>query len=178
MPVPAGVYEFGPANATLTVETARTGAAAKAGHDLVLQVGAWKATLAAGDEASLTLEADATSFRVISGTGGMQALGDDDRASILESIDDDVLKRQDIAFRSTGGSADGERLTFAGDLTIVGTTRPLSFALEHADGGLTGRATVTQSEWGMKPYSILFGALKVADDVEVLVEARLPVAAQ
>jgi hypothetical protein len=31
---------------------------------------------------------------------------------------------------------------------------------------------VTQSEWGMKPYSALFGTLKVADDVEVAVEAR------
>ena len=48
----------------------------------------------------------------------MQALGDDDRASILETIDDDVLKRQDIVFRSTSGDADGDRLAFAGELTL------------------------------------------------------------
>ena len=31
---------------------------------------------------------------------------------------------------------------------------------------------VKQSEWGMKPYSALFGALKVADEVEVTLEGR------
>ena len=36
------------------------------------------------------------------GTGGMQALGDDDKANIHQTIDDEVLKRRDIMFRSTG----------------------------------------------------------------------------
>ena len=31
----------------------------------------------------------------------MQALGDDDKANIEQTIDDEVLKRTDIAFRST-----------------------------------------------------------------------------
>ena len=31
----------------------------------------------------------------------MQALGDDDKADIQKTIDDEVLKRQDIVFRST-----------------------------------------------------------------------------
>ena len=34
-------------------------------------------------------------------------------------------------------------------------------------------AVVKQSAWGMKPYSALFGALKVADDVEVVLEGHL-----
>ena len=39
----------------------------------------------------------------------MQALGDDDKANIHQTIDDEVLKRQDIAFRSTArrAAADG-----------------------------------------------------------------------
>ena len=37
---------------------------------------------------------------------------------------------------------------------------------------LTGTAVVTQSDWGMKPYSALFGTLKVADEVEVAVDTR------
>ena len=38
---------------------------------------------------------------------------------------------------------------------------------------LTGSATVKQSDWGLKPYSALFGALKVADEVTVTVDANL-----
>ncbi len=41
------------------------------------------------------------------------------------------------------------------------------------DGLLSATAVVTQSDWGMKPYSALFGALKVADEVEVSLEGRL-----
>ena len=36
---------FGPENATLTVRTKRTGAASKAGHDLLIEVTSWSATL-------------------------------------------------------------------------------------------------------------------------------------
>ena len=44
-----------------------------------------------------------------------------------------------------------------------------------ADGGqLRAVAVVRQTDWGMKPYSTLFGALKVVDEVEVRVDAGLP----
>jgi Flp pilus assembly protein TadB len=36
---------------------------------------------------------------------------------------------------------------------------------------LRGAAVVKQTDWGMKPYSALFGALKVADEVEVAIDA-------
>ena len=36
---------FGPENARLTVRTTRTGAASKAGHDLLIEVTSWSATL-------------------------------------------------------------------------------------------------------------------------------------
>ena len=75
----------GPTNGTLSVQTRRTGAAAKAGHDLLIHVTAWQATLEVGDDAARAASrstADATSLRVREGTGGMQALGDDDKANI------------------------------------------------------------------------------------------------
>ena len=42
------------------------------------------------------------------------------------------------------------------------------------DGEVSGSARIKQSRLGIKPYSALFGALKVADEVEVSVEATLP----
>ena len=176
MALQAGTHRLGPHNATLSVHTRRSGAAAKAGHDLVIHVTSWEGTLEVGDDPSATrieLAADATSLRVHKGTGGMQALGDDDKANIHQSIDDEVLKRQDITFRSTGvqHGDDGSRMSVEGDLTLVGTTRPIAFDLVMDDDGkLSATAVVTQSEWGMKPYSALFGALKVVDEVEIVLD--------
>jgi hypothetical protein len=175
-----GTYELGPENGTLSVRTARTGAAAKAGHDLLIEVTAWEATLEVaegGGPAGIVLRAVATSLRVREGTGGMQALDDDDRANIQQTIDDEVLKRQDIEFRSTEvqSAAGGGRLSVQGELTLLGTTAPIAFDLSVGDDGtLTGSAVVKQTDWGMKPYSALFGALKVADEVEVGIDVGLP----
>jgi polyisoprenoid-binding protein YceI len=179
MPIDAGTYSFGPENATLSVKTRRGGAAAKAGHDLVIEVTAWRGTLEVGaDEQGTRVElaADATSLRVQSGTGGVQALGEDDKANIHQTIDDEVLKRQDIAFRSTRvqRAGDDNALAGEGDLTLAGATRPVAFDLVVGeDGALRATAVVTQSRWGMKPYSALFGALKVLDDVEIVVDGHL-----
>jgi len=180
MSILAGTHELGPESGTLSVMTQRTGAAAKAGHNLLIDVTAWQATIEVGEDPariSVVLDADATSLRVREGTGGMQALGDDDKASIEQTIDDEVLKRQGIAFRSTAvqTAADGSRITVQGDLTLVGKARPIAFELTVGDDGrLSGSAVIKQTEWGITPYSTLFGALKVVDEVEVLVDAGLP----
>jgi polyisoprenoid-binding protein YceI len=174
-----GVHRLGPDNATLSVRTGRAGAAARAGHDLFIRVSSWEAELAVGEDAaetSLQLNADSSSLRVVEGTGGMQALGDDDVASIHKTIDDEVLKRGEIAFRSTRvrSEPDGERVHAEGDLTLAGRTEPIAFDLAvDGEGTVHAAVTVRQSEWGIKPYSALFGALKVADEVEVALEGQV-----
>jgi polyisoprenoid-binding protein YceI len=177
--LPAGTHQLGPDNATLSVRTKRAGAAAKAGHDLLIHVTSWNATIVFDeDPASTRIEfrADGGSLRVVEGTGGIQALGEDDIASIHRTIDDEVLKRGEIEFRSTRvePGSDAARLAVEGELTIIGRRNPISFELEIGeDGALSATAVVTQTAWGMKPYSALFGALKVHDDVEVALEGRL-----
>jgi polyisoprenoid-binding protein YceI len=168
------IYDLGPDQGTLAVRTSRTGTVAKAGHDLLIHVTKWRGTLALGDEPSVALDADATSLKVREGTGGMLALDDGDLANIEQTIDDDVLKRQDISFRSTRVEATADGLSVTGDLTLRGTTRPVAFDLSVADGRVQGEAVVKQTEWGMKPYTALFGALKVADDVRVEIDCALP----
>jgi len=175
--IPAGTHTFGPENAALWVMTTRTGAAAAAGHNLLIHVTAWQATLEVGEDpaqTSVVLDADATSLRVRDGIGGMQPLGDDDKASIQETIDDEVLQRMDIEFRSTAmqTATDGSRISVEGELTLVGQSRPIEFDLMVGDDGkLSGRVVLNQTDWGITPYSTLFGALKVGDEVEVVIEA-------
>jgi polyisoprenoid-binding protein YceI len=177
--IPTGTYRLGPGDGTLSVHTKRTGAAAKAGHNLTMHVGTWEAVLEIAAEpgaASLEVTADGSSLRVVEGTGGMQSLGDDDKANIEQTIDEEVLKTQAIAFRSRRVEQGREGgLTVEGELSLLGATRPLSFAVAVGDDGkLACTAVVKQTDWGMKPYSTLFGTLKVVDEVEVSLDARLP----
>ena len=174
MSLQAGTYRLGPGDGTLRVRTSRSGAAAKAGHDLLIEVTAWEATIAVGDEAHVELSADAGSLHVLEGTGGIQSLGDDDKAEIHKTIVGDVLKGRPIAFRSTAVEEGGDALAVAGELTLAGTTRPLAFDVDLDGGRVRATVVVTQSEFGMKPYSALFGALKVADAVRVELDAALP----
>jgi YceI-like domain len=170
------VHTFGPENATLTVRTKRVGAASRAGHDLLIEVTSWSATLDLGEVPAATLTADASSLRVLEGTGGVMALGDDDKAGIAKTIDDEVLMGRRIEFRSgtVELTEDGAPERVTGELELAGRRHPISFELAAADGRLTGTATVRQTDWGMKPYSALFGTLKVADEVEIAIDAGLP----
>jgi hypothetical protein len=143
---------YGPENAELTVHTKRAGAAAKAGHDLTILVERWSASY---DEGELVFEADSRSLRVIDGSGGITSLGDDEKAAIGQTIDDEVLKGTPITYR-------------AGELTLNGVTRPVAFTFD----GTEGRAEIKQTDFKIKPYSALFGTLKVADVVEVKVRTR------
>jgi polyisoprenoid-binding protein YceI len=173
MAIPAGTYTLGPEQGTLSVRTRRTGAAAMAGHNLLFNVMAWKASLVVGEDpadSTLALEVDGASLKVLEGTGGVQSLGDGDKAEIEQTIDKEVLKRQEITFRSTAVEPDGAggHLHVRGDLTLLGETRPLAFDVAFGeDGSISAVAVVKQTAWGMKPYSTLYGALKVVDEVEV-----------
>src|SRR3954465_10913081 len=105
-----------PGDGTLSVRTQRTGAAAMAGHNLLIHVTAWEATIALGDDTSVALDADGSSLRVQEGSGGVQALQDDDKENIRQTIDDEVLHGQTIAFRSTAVKPGGAGLRVDGEL--------------------------------------------------------------
>jgi len=125
-------------------------------------------------QSRLELTADSGSLRVRQGTGGLQALGEDERTGIDETIVAEVLKGTAIAFRSRTVTATGGSWRVEGELELMGARNPIAFDLKLGDDGhVAGTAIVTQSAWGMKPYTTLFGTLKVADEVEVIVEGTI-----
>ncbi len=178
MALSAGTFELGPATGTLPVRTRKGGAASKAGHNLLIEVTAWAATLEVGDASGGTrieLTADPRSLRVREGSGGISALDDGDKTGIEKTIDEEVLRSRAIAFRSTAveGGTGSERLAVSGEVSVGGHGQPVSFELSCADARLTGSATVTQTGFGLKPYSALFGTLKVLDELTVEIDAQL-----
>lgn len=163
--------ELGPANGTLTVRTGKGGAAAKAGHNLRIEVEDWSATLDL-DAGTASLSANPHSLRVVEGTGGVMPIGDDEKAAIPQTIDEEVLRGSPIEFRSSSVDAADGRVEVHGELELFGKRRPVEFALDVADGHVTGSARIEHSDFGVKPYSALFGTLKVADEVVIEVDAR------
>jgi polyisoprenoid-binding protein YceI len=177
VPVANGSYTLGPGDATLTILTGKGGAASRAGHNLRIEVGEWSATLtvADGDASTLALTANSRSLEVMEGTGGLKALGEDDKASIKQTIDSDVLKGSPIQFRSATVTRSGDGLTVTGELELFGARRPVTFDLTiDGSGRVSGEAAVKHSEFGRKPYSAMLGALKVGDEVRISVDGQLP----
>jgi len=65
-----GIHQLGPENATLQVKTYREGIASKAGHDLILDVTRWEATVKVVEDwaqSSIELTADPRSLQVREG---------------------------------------------------------------------------------------------------------------
>jgi polyisoprenoid-binding protein YceI len=179
MPIMPGTHELGPVNASLRIETKRRGAAAKAGHDLLIEVRSWQGKLEIADDPgqnSLVLSADTGSIEVIEGTGGIKALTDEDKVEIKKTLEDEVLQPGPVEYKSKRVTpSDDGRIEVTGELSMNGNVHPLDFELElRPDGAVSGRATVKQSDWGIEPYSGLFGTLKVRDEIEVVGEASLP----
>jgi len=173
-----GRHAIGPESASLQVKTYREGLAAKAGHDLVIEVAEWSATVEVPEDpagSSFALDADSRSLQVREGVGGAKPLSDRDRADIRKTIDDKVLQGHPISFRSEAVRAADGGLSVEGALTMAGQTRPVTAQLQvGADGRLTATIPLTQSRWGIKPYRGMMGALKVRDELEILVDASLP----
>ena len=131
MALAPGSHRLGPEVASLQVKTYREGMAARVGHDLVLDVTRWEATVEiAADPAgsAVELSADPRSIEVREGVRGVKPLTGKDRVEILRNIDEQVLHGQPIAFRSSAVRlTDGEtRLLVEGDLEFAGETRPIT----------------------------------------------------
>src|SRR3954468_14866434 len=148
MAMSPGTYVFGPDNAKLSVLTKKGGAAAKAGHDLEFEATRWNATLEVGDSWPATLSADSSSLRVVAGTGGVSPLGDEEKAAIPKTIDEEVLKGTAIEFQSTRVDVDprGHTVDVEGELALLGNRRPVSFRLNIGfNGRMAGTAQLTQT---------------------------------
>ncbi len=174
MPIEAGTHTIGPSNGSLKIKTGREGAAAKMGHDLVLGVGSWEATVEGGDSPSFSLTADPGSIEVLEGSGGAKPLSDKDKGDIKKSIAGKVLGSSQITFSSSAVEDNGANMTAKGDLDIAGKSVPVTVPLSANGGKLSGSVKLSQSDFSIKQFSAMMGALKVKDSVEVVVEGQVP----
>jgi polyisoprenoid-binding protein YceI len=176
-----GNFQLGPGNGWIVLKTSRAGLAARAGHDLTIEVTRWSARVDVPDEdaggvtaATVSAELDLGSLEVREGTGGAKALTDRDRADIKKTMSG-ILGGGTASFSSSRIVGAGASGGIEGTLTLNGKTQPLRLQVsEPAPGRYRGTATVVQTAFGLKPYVGFFGALKLKDEVGVEVEVTLP----
>jgi polyisoprenoid-binding protein YceI len=175
-----GTYNFGPHNGKLVVKTFRQGLAKKVGHDLIIDVGDWSATVTVGEdpsETTVTANATVASLNPREGVGGVKPLSDGDKADIRKNITQKILTSPEITFRSSSVKTAGNSATVSGDLTIMGRSQPVDVQLSESGGRVRGNLSVVQTQFGIKPFTAMMGALKVADRVEVEFEGNVPASA-
>jgi hypothetical protein len=179
----AGEYRFGPECGRLILKTARAGLAAKAGHDLTIEVTRWSAhAVVPGDDqgglsaATLSAEADLGSLTTREGTGGAKPLTPADRDEI-----DKTARRilggggnATATFESSQVKVLPDGGEIEGTITINDAARPLQLRLtEQGQSRYRGTGTIVQSAHGIKPYSALLGTLKLQDEVKLDFEVDL-----
>lgn len=159
----------------LRVRTGVTGRAAKMGHRLVIAMNSWAVQVSrSGDRpvaAELTVEVD--SLEVLTGEGGLTPLSGPEktlvRSNALKCLHGDRYPR--IVFRADDVAATDAGYRLTGVLTIHGRDRPHTVDVRVSDLGDSWRlecdSEVRQTAHGIKPYSMMMGALKVADPVTV-----------
>ena len=169
MSIQPGTHKIGPDNGSLKIKTGREGAAAKAGHDLVLEATSWDGTLEMGDNPSVKLNVDPGSIEVREGSGGAKPLGDKDKADIKKSINKKVLGSSQISFTSSEVTDSQVK----GDLSIAGSSSQVTVPLSISGDKISGSVTLSQKDFGIKQFKALMGALKVSDQVTVEFEGSL-----
>ena len=176
-------WTFDAAAGELLVRTDVAGPAAKMGHRLTIAMRRWQATVQWSDgeptePIAAQLKVDVDSLDVVQGEGGLTPLSGPEkvlvRSNALRQLS--AGRFPEIRFEADhiDRTRDGYRLV--GTLQIRGKTRAREIDLRTEDLGdawrLSTRAVVRQSEFGVKPYSLVMGALKVADDVTISFTAQ------
>lgn len=175
--------DIGPGQGSLTLNTSVAGAAARMGHNLVIVMDDWSATvtMSRGRPRSVSLTAALASLRVESGSGGIKPLSDGDRTDIQANALGALRAEEypEVTLVADALRLAGDTLAVEGTLTVAGTARAISAAadVERADGRVRVRCAVPvlQSDFGVKPYSTMLGQLKVADEVHVDLDVEVDV---
>lgn len=171
---------LGPESGPLDVRTGRQGIAAGIGYDLTLRALSWEAgaavDLADSSVCSVRVEVHTESLTVVRGSGGLKPLTELEKHKIHVNTSKILRTAQfpAITFQSTIVTGSPDAFTIDGQLEIMGRSEPVTVTGKLAGGRASGSTTLKQSDWGIKPFSSLFGTLKLADEVTVEFDLEIP----
>ncbi|MCZ4079959.1 YceI family protein [Rhodococcus sp. H36-A4] len=164
----------------LTIKTDVTGKASKLGHRLTIAMKSWTAAVdwSGNTPTSVTFTVEVDSLDVVGGEGGVTPLIGPEKilakSNALKTFD--AKRYPQIRFRSDDIAAIENGFSLRGTMEIHGVTREMTVIVTVADDGTkwhcASESTVRQSDYGIKPFSQMLGAMKVVDEVTVSFEAE------
>jgi polyisoprenoid-binding protein YceI len=181
-------YVIDAASTSMTIHVRRAGVFSFAGHEheVAVPVVQGRIALERSDvtRSSINAEFDATALRVTGRGEPPEDVPEVQRVMLSDRVLD-VGRYPTIAFHSrrvslVGQSGDRMELRVGGDLTLHGTTRPVTVPVRIVMAGdlLTaeGTATVRQTDFGIQPVTAGAGTVKVKDEIDVVfsITARRP----
>jgi polyisoprenoid-binding protein YceI len=169
------VWTLDASDGELLIRTGVTGGAARMGHRLTVAMKRWRATVgwADAEPASAELTVEVGSFEVLRGEGGVKGLSGPEKALVksnaLRSLN--ASRYPEIRFTADAIDKTDEGYRLTGKLHIRGKSRKHVIDLRTEDLGeawqMSAESSVRQTEYSVKPYSLLMGSLRVADEVSV-----------
>jgi polyisoprenoid-binding protein YceI len=167
-------------DADCRIFTFKEGLLSAVAHDLELVVRTFEVEVSDGG-ARVTATFDPRSIAVVDamvdGRRAPGALSDRDKDKIASNIASDVIpvkRHPRIRFESTEVRSDAEGWAIRGRLELAGQTRELVFRAKRSDGHALAEVLLHQPDFGIKPYSAMFGALKLKPDVRVTLRLPMP----
>ncbi len=179
MVLSAGRYRLGPGNGRLLLRTFRDGLASRAGHDLTIEVAVWSGELTVADQltpSGLDVRIDMTSLTVREGSGGISPLTDRDRREIAATARKVLATERypEALFHAEQFGSQSSPRSVVGTLTLHGQARTLRVEVDDAGNGqYHAVGSVTQSDYGIKPYTGFLGALRVRDVVDFVADVDI-----
>lgn len=179
MTLTPGTHALTEANGDLLLYTTVEGPAAALGHNLILRAARWRATAVVGDKpeaCSLEVVVDMPSLEVYGSKGSAKPVASSDKKVIEANIRKvlGVEGNPTLRFATTSIAGTWEKADAVGTMTLRGRTEAQGFEVGvKEDGTVRLKGTITQTKYGIKPFSTMIGAMRLGDDVTVRVVISL-----
>ncbi len=157
------------------VYTYKAGLLSRIAHDLQITVSGWTMEL---DGGQMVARFDAGSLKVDGavkrGRLDPRGLKDKDIRTIEGTIRDEILqsgRNPAVVFEAEVSGSDKMPI-FTGTLSLRGQSRPVKVQGRETAGRLEIDTEIMPSQWGIRPYEALMGAIKLQDRVRIRVRVE------
>ncbi len=178
MSLKSGTYSLNGNSGNVSVYTFKQGLLSKLAHDLLIDVEDFKVNVDVPESGfasgSLGLEIQANSLKVgcamKEGERQPDTLKEKDIADIEADMAKKVLhpdKYPTVNFSSKAIQVKEGGYHVNGELSLHGVTKSVDFDVDTSGGGLKGRFTLLQKDYGIKPFKAMMGTLKIKNEIDI-----------